>query len=314
MDDWTYWTLTSILIVVFVFQLTNFNRPWQKLVMQIENMELRHSEMQSRLSRDNDELEALQERLNIVEQEIEKLEATREDMQLEFNKRFMVEIPAGTFTMGGWDEDSPRTELPAHKVQQSAYYIGKTPVTNLEYRDFVKCTGAAAPIDWQLGTFRNGTGKHPVVNVSWQEARVYAEWRGARLPSESEWEKAARGTDERPYPWGTRFTEGERCNATNQVGTTTPVDEWPDGRSFYGLWDMAGNVYEWCEDYYDPDYYKESSLADPKGPEGGQERVIRGGCFNETRTALRTTHRASSAEVISRSNIGFRLAMDAGNV
>ena len=144
MDDWTYWTLTSILIVVFVFQLTNFNRPWQKLVMQIENMELRHSEMQSRLSRDNDELEALQESLNIVEQEIEKLEATREDMQLEFNKRFMVEIPAGTFTMGGWDEDSPRTELPAHKVQQSAYYIGKTPVTNLEYRDFVKCTGAAA--------------------------------------------------------------------------------------------------------------------------------------------------------------------------
>ena len=131
------------------------------------------------------------------------------------------------------------------------------------------------------------------------------------MPSEAEWEKAARGTDERPYPWGTRFTEGERCNANNQVGTTTPVNEFPDGRSFYELWDMAGNVYEWCQDYYDEEYYKSSPATNPKGPDGGQERVVRGGCYIESRAALRTTHREGVSEVTTRDTIGFRIAMDA---
>ena len=175
-------------------------------------------------------------------------------------------------------------------------------MTNQEYREFVQCTGHRAPINWHRGTFLPGTGKHPVVNVSWQDARDYAEWRSARLPSESEWEKAARGTDERPYPWGKRFTEGERCNANNMIGTTTPVDEWPDGRSFYDIWDMAGNVYEWCQDYHDEEYYRTRGR--------GQERVVRGGSYQETRAALRTTHRAGASEVSTRDNTGFRLAMD----
>ena len=314
MDDWIYWTLTSIFVVYFAVLLLNFNRPWTKLMEHVENTELRREEMQGRVSVTIHELEELQGRLNTIEQEMDDLELRRQDMLPEFNERSMVKIPAGPFTMGGREEDSPRNEQPAHTVHQSVYYIGKTPVTNQEYREFVQSTGQPTPIHWQLGTFPNGTGKHPVVNVSWQDARDYAEWRGARLPSESEWEKAARGTDERPYPWGIRFTEGERCNATNQVGTTTPVDEWPDGRSFYDVWDMAGNVYEWCEDYYDTEYFKDSPSANPKGPEGGQERVIRGGSFNETRAALRTTHRTGSSEVSSRNNIGFRLAMDAGNM
>ena len=114
-----------------------------------------------------------------------------------------------------------------------------------------------------------------------------------------------------PYPWGTRFTEGERCNANNQVGTTTPVNEFPDGRSFYELWDMAGNVYEWCQDYYDEEYYKSSPATNPKGPDGGQERVVRGGCYIESRAALRTTHREGVSEVTTRDTIGFRIAMDA---
>ena len=133
----------------------------------------------------------------------------------------MVYIGPGAFTMGGRDEDSPRNEPPAHSITLSGYYIGKTPVTNQEYREFVQCTGYKAPIHWQRGTFPPGVGKHPVANVSWRDACVYAEWWGARLPTEAEWEKAAQSNDERPYPWGSRFTEGERCNTNNLVGTTS---------------------------------------------------------------------------------------------
>lgn len=224
--------------------------------------------------------------------------------------RTMVHIPAGPFTMGGRDEDSPDNERPAHTVQLSAYFISRYPVTNMDYSEFVAATGHRAPIHWQR-SFPLGSAEHPVVNVSWQDACTYADWRGARLPTEAEWEKAARGTDERPYPWGMRFTEGERCNANNQIGTTTPVDEYDDGRSFYGVWDMAGNVYEWCWDYYDAAYYSKRPTTDPQGPESGQERVIRGGSYQETRSALRTTHRVGASEVTTRDNIGFRLALDA---
>ena len=292
-----------------------FNRPSQKLMEQIDNQEVRRQDMQRRLSHAQEQTEEMKGRLAKLEHDMDDLEAKRKDILPEANKRLMVHIPAGPFTMGGRrDEDSPRSERPAHTVYQSAYYFGKTPVTNQDYREFVKCTGHRAPIHWQRGTFPPGAGKHPVVNVSWQDARDYADWRSARLATESEWETAARGPDERPSPWGARFTDGERCNANNQIGTTTPVDEWPDGLSFYGVWDMAGNVYEWCYDHYDPEYYKDSPTTNPRGADGGQERVIRGGSYQETRAALRTTHRIGSSEVSTRDNIGFRLAMDADDV
>ncbi|MDP6700427.1 MAG: SUMF1/EgtB/PvdO family nonheme iron enzyme [Candidatus Latescibacteria bacterium] len=314
MDEWVFWILTCGFSLYFVVLLLEFNRPSQKLMEQIDNQEARRQDMQRRLSHAQEQTEEMKGRFAKLEHDMDDLEAKRKDILPEANKRLMVHIPAGPFTMGGRDEDSPRSERPAHTIYQSAYYIGKTPVTNQDYREFVQCTGHRAPIHWQRGTFPPGAGKHPVVNVSWQDARDYADWRSARLPTESEWEKAARGTDERPYPWGTRFTEGERCNANNQIGTTTPVDEWPDGLSFYGVWDMAGNVYEWCYDHYDPEYYKDSPTTNPKGADGGQERVIRGGSYQETRAALRTTHRMGSSEVSTRDNIGFRLALDADDM
>ncbi len=231
-------------------------------------------------------------RLERLTNQMDELEESRIAILPEANKRLMVYVPPGPFTMGGRDEDSPRNEQPAHTVHLTGYYIGKMPVTNQEYREFVQCTGYRAPIHWQRGTFPTGMGKHPVTNVTWRDACAYAAWRGAKLPTEAEWEKAARGTDERPYPWGGRFTEGERCNASGLIGTTTPVDEFPEGRSFYEAWDMAGNVYEWCADHYDEEYYHDSPATNPPGPEGGQEGTIRGGSYQETRAALRTTHRA----------------------
>jgi len=223
----------------------------------------------------------------------------------------MVYIPAGPFIMGGRDEDSPSHERPAHSVTLNSYFIGQYPVTNLDFYEFVKNTGHKVPIHWSKGSFPTGMGQHPVVNVTWQDAQEYAEWRGARLPTEAEWEKAARGTDERNYPWGNRFVDGERCNGNNSVGATTMVNEFPYGRSPYGVWDMCGNVYEWCADYYDEDYYKVSPGTNPKGPDGGQRRVMRGGSFGETRAALRVTHRGWGKEAASRETIGFRIAMDA---
>ena len=234
-----------------------------------------------------------------------------QDAEQVFDEYGMVYIPAGPFVMGGRDDDTPRNERPAHSVYLPAYFIAKFPVTNLDFYEFVKHTGHKPPIHWQRGTYPTGLGHHPVVNVSWQDAQAYAAWRGARLPTEAEWEKAARGTDERHYPWGNRFVDGERCNSCNQVGATTPVTEYPDGRSPYGAWDMCGNVYEWCADYYDEDYYKTSPSSNPKGPEGGQERVVRGGCYQDTRAVLRVTHRLGVSEVTVRENIGFRIAMDA---
>ncbi len=185
------------------------------------------------------------------------------------------------------------------------------PITNADYLEFVSATGYRVPVHWLRGKFPTGTGNHPVVNVTWKDAGAYAGWVGKRLPTEAEWEKTAHGTDERPYPWGDLFVEGERCNSNNMIGTTTQVNEFPDGRSFYGVWDMAGNVYEWCADYYDEEYYKHSPQTNPPGAQGGQERVVRGGSFQETRAGLRCTHRIGAAETHSRDNIGFRCAMDA---
>ena len=207
--------------------------------------------------------------------------------------------------MGGREEDSPKNEHPAHTDYLSAYYIRRRfPVTNQDYREYVQCTGHRALIHWQRGTFPPSTGNHPVANVSWQDARDYADWRIARLPTEAEWEKAARGTDERPYPWGTRFTEGERCNDSNLVGTTTPVDEYADGRSFYEVWDMAGNVYEWCRDSFDDEYYK-NTVRQPI------QVGLRGVGTDDTWWLLSgdTTYRLGASEVSTRDNIGFRLAM-----
>ena len=310
-ESWVFWILTCVASLYFVMLLLEFNKPQQKLVEQIDTQEHRHREMKSRLTQVRQETEEMARRQEELERQWNELEQTRKDLLPEANKRRMILVEAGPYTMGGRDEESPNNERPSHTVYVNAFLINPFPVTNQDYREFVKVTGHRTPIHWQRGTFPSGLGNHPVTNVTWQDARDYAEWSGARLPTESEWEKAARGTDERPYPWGDRFVEGERCNSSNMVGATTQVDEFPDGRSPYGLWDMAGNVFEWCHDYFDEEYYKHSPASNPRGPEGGQERVVRGGSYAETRASLRCTHRNGAAETYNRDNTGFRIAMSA---
>jgi len=219
-------------------------------------------------------------------------------------------IAEGSFEMGSDQDDAPANQRPLHSVYLLPYLIDRFPVTNQDYREFIEATGHRAPIHWQRGAYSIGTSRHPVVNVSWEDAVAYADWAGKRLPTEAEWEKAARGTDQRLYPWGNRFVDGERCNNANVVGTTLPVDEFPLGRSPYGIWDMAGNVCEWCSDYYDQAYYRYSPDVVPIGPEGGRERVIRGGHYSENRPGVRTTHRASAPQTACRENIGFRCVSD----
>jgi formylglycine-generating enzyme required for sulfatase activity len=166
----------------------------------------------------------------------------------------MILIPAGEFLMGSdphKDKDALDREQPQHTLYLPDYYIAKTPVTNAQYAAFVQATGYKMPKHWENGEIPAGKDAHPVVNVSWDDAMVYYKWlaeatgKSYTLPSEAEWEKAARGTDGRLYPWGNTFDQG-KCNVGKSgIRGTAPVDKYPQGASPYGVLDMAGNVYEW---------------------------------------------------------------------
>ncbi len=152
----------------------------------------------------------------------------------------LITIPAGHFFYG---ENKARVHL-------DEFQIGKTPVTNAQYKAFVDATGHKPPASWERGRIPGGKEKHPVVEVSWEDAVDFCDWAGLRLPSEQEWEKAARGTDGRTYPWGEREPIAELCNFSGNVGNTTAVGAYPEGASPYGLLDMAGNAAEWCAEWY----------------------------------------------------------------
>lgn len=189
----------------------------------------------------------------------------------------MVRIPDGEFLMGltkkNWIErlfSDIEPEQAQHKVLLTEYKIGKYPITCREYQAFVQDSQYRAPWDWFGNQYPAGKAEHPVVNVSWVDAQSYCAWlsqktgKRYRLPSEAEWEKAARGTDGRMYPWGNQVEAG-RANCTSPVGTT-PVGQFsPQGDSPYGCVDMAGNVWEWVNDWYDPSYYRSSPANNPTG-------------------------------------------------
>jgi formylglycine-generating enzyme len=236
----------------------------------------------------------------------------------------MVLIPEGPFPMGvpHGDRDGGRDEYPRHDVFVNNFYIDKFELTNGRYLEFVKATNHRIPQNpknatrnlWQGDTITESLADRPVVNVDWADANAYCQWAGKRLPTEAEWEKAAKGTADRRFPWGNVEPTNKHLNFNQQwIGEKTlmPVGSYELGKSPFGVYDMAGNVWEWVNDWYDAKYYEKSPAKNPPGPETGTKRVLRGsGWQNETPT-VRIFTRVDSDPTIRNESTGFRCAMDA---
>ena len=203
-----------------------------------------------------------------------------------------------------------------HPVRLSPFRITRYPVTNAQYRRFVEEAGKTPPRHWDDGEIPHGKENHPVVYVSWNDAEAYCTWLTrrvaagtggtVRLPTEAQWEYAARKTDSRLYPWGNDDPTDEHANFEKKVGDTTPVDRYPDGATPEGVYDLAGNVWEWCADWYGP-YPDHEMPPDPGGPESGSGRVLRGGSFNYGAHNLPAAYRMYNPPENDLDNVGFRV-------
>jgi formylglycine-generating enzyme required for sulfatase activity/predicted Ser/Thr protein kinase len=255
----------------------------------------------------------------------------------------MVYVPAGQFEMGSTTGDED--EEPVHTVTLDAFWLDQTEVSVEQFRRFVTATGYETRaeergaswvwanevweelegVDWahprRLG--RQATADHPVVHVSWDDAHVYCEWAGGRLPTEAEWEYAARGPENLNYPWGKEF-DGTRLNYCDQncaldwadehvddgYGFTAPIGNYPQGASWIDALDMAGNVWEWVADWYAEDYYTQSPRENPTGPANGSYRVLRGGSWLNNMENVRGASRSRNTTTFTGSYNGFRCAVD----
>jgi formylglycine-generating enzyme required for sulfatase activity len=234
-------------------------------------------------------------------------------------------VPAGEFSMGSENGDSD--ERPVHQVYLDAFYMDMYEVTNAAYRACVSAGVCTPPHDTSSATRSIYYGNsqydnYPVIYVDWEQANTYCEWRGGSLPTEAQWEKAARGTDGRTYPWGNAFdgTKVNFCDKNCPFGEldktvddgyadTSPVGSYESGKSPYGIYDLAGNVWEWVADWYDPNYYASSPSSNPLGPSSGQDRVLRGGSWDVNRYGVRSAYRNYyTPDVINFFSVGFRCA------
>jgi formylglycine-generating enzyme required for sulfatase activity len=225
-------------------------------------------------------------------------------------------------------------EVPSHVVFLDAFYIDRYEITNARFSRFVHETGyrttaerEGSSVLWQRRTgwvktegaeWRRPKGpgssaepRHPVVHVSWYDAEAYCTWSGNRLPTEAEWEKAARGTDRRKYPWGDAW-DSRKANAEYTVGTAAAVGSYPAGASPYGVEDLAGNLAEWVADWFDATYYKNSPERNPQGPTRRDHKVLRGGSWDNPSWSVTVTFRRSNVPTMRIDLAGFRCARDAG--
>jgi serine/threonine-protein kinase len=218
----------------------------------------------------------------------------------------MVYVPAGEFLMGSSDADGQAwdSEKPQHTVYLDAYWIDRTEVTNIQYRKCVEAGACREPECWDEDNY---APDQPVVCVSWDDAQDYAAWAGGRLPTEAEWEKAARGTDGRIYPWGNSAPNCDKVNYSDCIGRPAVVGSCLLGASPYGALDMAGNVWEWVADWYDEGYYARSPARNPQGPDSGDYRVVRGGAFDYVAWNVRCACRVRFNPDLRFRNGGFRL-------
>ena len=247
----------------------------------------------------------------------------------------MVRVPAGPFPMG--TTEGRADERPVHVVYLAEYYIDRFEVSNAQYARFLTAFGRNADdaghllldgldADAQIRPAAAGyaplpgTARHPVAEVSWYGARAYCQWAGMQLPTEAMWEKAARGTDGRTYPWGegidrARANYGKEgcCRGDDSDGffDSAPVGSFWAGVSPYGVHDMGGNVWEWVVDWYGEDYYARSPPRDPSGPQAGISRVLRGGSMSSDPYRLRATDRSGLPPTATYLIVGFRCAATA---
>jgi formylglycine-generating enzyme required for sulfatase activity len=225
----------------------------------------------------------------------------------------MMFVPAGNFIAGS--DQGYANEKPVHTVYLDDYYIDRYEVTNALYQACVDA-GACQPPD-QTGSFTRDSyygnsqfNNYPVVFVDWENADAYCQWRGMGLPTEAQWEKAARGREGRTYPWGDNIDE-TYANYNNAVGDTTEVGSYENGKSPYGVYDMAGNAWEWVADWYSETYYLDTPLTNPTGPTTGKYRVLRGGSWLDDETIVTTSNRGwNQLEFFTNIDFGFRCAMD----
>ena len=231
----------------------------------------------------------------------------------------MLIVPAGQFKMGSDKPNAKEDEKPVHTVDLDTFYIDKFIVTNALYKmcvDAQDCTLPKYANSFLRASYYSDPAyiNFPFIAADWQTARTYCEWRGARLPSEAEWEKAARGTDGRTYPWGEEIDANHaNYNANNEVnyaGDTSKVDRYASGVSPYGAYDMAGNVFEWVADLYGEKYYASllEGIKNPLGPTTGDYRVLRGGSWNSNGSALRSSARSWLNPTNATIYVGFRCA------
>jgi formylglycine-generating enzyme required for sulfatase activity len=237
----------------------------------------------------------------------------------------LLYVFTGEFTMG--EDNGEPEERPAHKVDLDAFWIDQTEVTNSMYAKCVAANQCNPLADAGSSSRSEYFGNpefdnYPVVYVTWNDANAYCAWVNRRLPTEAEWEKAARGTDKHVYPWGDTF-DGSLANFCDTncrldwkndsfddgFADTSPVGKYPDGASLYGALDMAGNVWEWVADWYSYNYYASSPASNPLGPDLGQSRVIRGGAWDNDSTGVRSTARGFYVPTFANNYVGFRCAM-----
>jgi formylglycine-generating enzyme required for sulfatase activity len=235
----------------------------------------------------------------------------------------MVLIPAGEFLMGTSlsNRDGGRDEYPERRIFLDSFYIDAYEVTNGRYLEFIKATGHRVPEHprdkkltlWNGATVPDVFKAHPVVNVDWYDAAAYCAWVGRRLPTEAEWERVARGTTGRRFPWGDTEPTRTLANYLNQWrdgAGLEPVGSHPQGASPEGVQDLQGNVWEWVADWYDARYYEKGPSRNPTGPAEGARKMIRGSGWESEAPLLRSAHRLSSDPTNRNHSLGFRCAME----
>lgn len=236
----------------------------------------------------------------------------------------MVMVSVGEFMMGSPDGEGKKDEHPRHQVMVDGFYMDKFEVTVEKYAEFMRAKNRSEPEHWDQ-VDGNKHRNFPVVGADWHDAKTYCEWAGKRLPTEAEWEKAARGTDGRAYPWGNEPPKGPfdafmfanfmntlnlRVDEDSYSKRVKAVDHADFGQTSYGLKGMAGNVSEWTADWYGEDYYGKSPVRNPTGPPSGQFRVLRGGSWHSALVDVRSANRDMEAPTMRRGDIGFRCAQD----